>query len=106
MGAAITKASKVDGSRYYLDIGETILAPLSVHRPTNVWAAANDLSKIRNRFVGHPLSTNLSDDALEMMLAKLKKAYDKLMPAVEIPEDDCKKLIGEFEKIKRVFQII
>ena len=94
------RVTKVDGSRYYLDMGETIPAPLSVHRPTDVWVAANDLSMIRNRFVGHPSSTNLSDDALETMLAKVKKAYDKLMPAVEIPEDDCKKLMDEFEKIK------
>ena len=91
---------KVDGSRYFLDIDEAIPVPVYVHRPTDVWAAAHDLSKIRNRFVGHPSSTNLSDDALETMLAKVKKAYDKLMPAVEIPEDDCKMLMGEFEKIK------
>ena len=37
---------------------------------------------------------------LKMMLEKVKEAYNKLMPAVRIPEDDCKKLINEFEEIR------
>ena len=75
--------TKVDGSRYFLDMDETIPVPLSVHCPTDVWAAAHDLSKIRNRFVGHPSSTNLSDDALETMLAKESKEIVRVKQVFE-----------------------
>ena len=93
--------TKIDGLHYYLDTGKEIVAEVSVYRPTDIWAAVDDLRIMRNSFVGHPPSTSISDDALEMMLAKVKKAYDKLMHAVRIPQDDHKKLMEEFEKIEK-----
>ena len=89
---------KIDGLHYYLDKNEEIKSPVTVYFPTDVCAAANSLRVMRNAIAGHPPTASLDDAPFKTMLEKVKKAYDTLM--VEIPEDDRKRLMEEFEKIK------
>ena len=91
--------TKVDGLRYYLNTDKEIGAKV-VHCPTEIWSAVNDLNSVRES-VCHAPAANFKEAAFEMILAKVEKAYDKLMSAFEIPEGARKELMDDFEKIKR-----
>ena len=69
---------------------------VSVYCPTDAWYAVQDLRDMRNDIVGHPGSADLSNDGIQKVFDAVKQAYNKLIIATEISEEDAYK---EFKQI-------